>query len=236
MNYDEEQAMEVEALMSIYPEEYQEIEQSPRQFELRINATPSTEPDMIITIVFNCTFTPKYPEELPNFELTVEEGLEEEDVEQLKAVVQEQALANIGTPMIFTIASAAKEWVESTLEARHTAEREAAEKEAQRLHEEAIRAQGTPVTRENFLLWKLHFDRELDEQRQANNALKASDERKKKPTGRQLFEQDKSLGTSDVAILDENDVVIDESLFDTTDEPAEEEDEERPSFEMEDDD
>ncbi|MEE6509141.1 hypothetical protein FKM82_024544 [Ascaphus truei] len=73
---------------------------------------------------------------------------------------------------------------------------------------------GTPVTIESFLSWKAQFDAELAEMRRKRQK-EEEQSGKDKLTGKQLFETDHNLDTSDIQFLEEagNSVEVDESLF-----------------------
>lgn len=65
------------------------------------------------------------------------------------------------------------------------------------------------MTVETFLKWKAGFDKEMKELKKNNQ-----DTANKKPTGKQLFERDENLFTSDLQFANEEDAVeVDESLF-----------------------
>lgn len=70
------------------------------------------------------------------------------------------------------------------------------------------RFEGTKVTVESFLKWKTAFDKEMNELKKQN-----LDTTNKKTTGKQLFERDESLFTSDLQYMTEEQVEVDESLF-----------------------
>ncbi|KAI2655113.1 RWD domain-containing protein 1 [Labeo rohita] len=74
--------------------------------------------------------------------------------------------------------------------------------------------QGTVVTIENFLSWKAKFEQEMAELKKKRQ--KEDDQSGKgKLTGKQLFERDHNLDTSDIQFLEDggNSVEVDESLF-----------------------
>lgn len=79
---------------------------------------------------------------------------------------------------------------------------------------------GGPVNAETFEAWRTKFAAEMEqgkksgEQRPAEAAAAVA---AGKLTGRQLFEQNKVLATSDVAFLGDTDAVLDESAFEGLD-------------------
>lgn len=77
---------------------------------------------------------------------------------------------------------------------------------------------GTPVTIENFWSWKAKFDAELLEikKKQMKEEAQAG---KNKLSGKQLFETDHNLDTTDIQFLEDasNNVEVGESLFQAMD-------------------
>ena len=114
-------------------------------------------------------------------------------------------------PMVFTLVSVLRDWISDQLTAKMQEAAAEAKLRAMKLQEEQEkeeqkRFEGTPVTTETFLAWKSAFDKEMKALAEKNAKLAGEDvaKGKKKLTGRQLFEQDKSLVASD-AIPDEGD-------------------------------
>ena len=102
-------------------------------------------------------------------------------------------------PVIFTLASHLSEQLTIQAETRQTREREARErKEREEEEAEQKRFEGTRVTVETFIKWKVKFDSELADL--AKN-VKVDENEAKKLTGRQLFEKDRSLYDSDVKFI-----------------------------------
>lgn len=102
-------------------------------------------------------------------------------------------------PVIFTLASTLSEQLSIESETRHIRQRENLERK-QREEEEAEqkRFEGTRVTVETFIKWKVKFDAE---QAELNKLIKVDDVDLKKLTGRQLFEKDRSLYDSDIKFI-----------------------------------
>ncbi|KAH9368218.1 hypothetical protein HPB48_009567 [Haemaphysalis longicornis] len=111
-----------------------------------------------------------------------------------------QVEENLGMVMIFTLVSAATEWLNL-----HREDVKSNKAEAKRLakeKEEAVeraKFEGTRVTVECFLAWKQKFDAEMAEIRKREKTLIASG----KLTGRELFEKDKNLIDSDLQFMQE---------------------------------
>lgn len=84
-----------------------------------------------------------------------------------------------------------------------------------RIFEEEQRRAGTLVTRELFITWKKSFDTELAaaHTKQKNAELVLTTRRL---TGKQLFEQDASLATSDALFMEGDEGVEDDESSDET--------------------
>ncbi|KAK6169989.1 hypothetical protein SNE40_018490 [Patella caerulea] len=214
-DYKEEQNNEIEALQSIYSEELEVIETEPYYvFALELSSAAGEEPqDDTITCTLQFTYTPKYPDESPQIEITESENLDFDQTKELNRFMRETAEENLGMVMVFTIVSAVQEKLGNLIE--EAKEKILQEKERKLKEEEEIafkKFQGTRVTIENFLAWKAKFDAEMAELKQKKQSKESSS---KKKTGRQLFLEDQSLNESDINFLpsEENAVEVDESLF-----------------------
>ena len=102
-------------------------------------------------------------------------------------------------PVIFTLASHLSEQLSIQSENRQIRQREDLERR-QREEEEAEhkRFEGTRVTVESFIKWKVKFDAEQNE---LKKIVKVDETEPKKLTGRQLFEKDRSLYDSDIQFI-----------------------------------
>lgn len=119
---------------------------------------------------------------------------------------------NLGIVMVFTMIGKSQEWL-NLLKDRKKLERKEAEERRKKEQEEAERKkfEGTRVTVESFISWKLKFDAEMAEK---NKLAKAVDPTKL--TGKEMFMRDKNLIDSDLSFPDADepdDVKVDESLF-----------------------
>ena len=68
------------------------------------------------------------------------------------------------------------------------------------------------MTVESFLKWKAAFDKEMAELKRSK-----AEKAEKKLTGKQLFERDENLYQSDLQLLNEEAIEVDESLFQNLD-------------------
>lgn len=123
--------------------------------------------------------------------------------------------ANLGMVMIFTLVSRAFEWI-NTLKDRKKLERQEEEERKKRELEELERKkfEGTRVTVESFVAWKLKFDTEMQKMKKEVKV-----DESKRMTGKEMFLTDKNLIDSDLNFPDGGDdlvsadVKVDESLF-----------------------
>lgn len=115
--------------------------------------------------------------------------------------------------MIFTMVSMLQEELYQVISEGKQARIEA-ELAKIRLAEEAEnrKFKGTPVTVDIFFSWKMKFDNEMAEKEQEAKGRFKSDS-KNKLTGRQLFEQDKTLALSDASYMEEGDIAVDITQF-----------------------
>jgi hypothetical protein len=102
-------------------------------------------------------------------------------------------------PVIFALSSHLSEQLSIQSENRQVRYRENLERK-QREEEEAEqkRFEGTCVTVETFIKWKVKFD---VEQAELIKGVKIDETEPKKLTGRQLFEKDRSLYDSDIKFI-----------------------------------
>ncbi|KAF9961815.1 RWD domain-containing protein 1 [Mortierella alpina] len=213
-DYKEEQTNELEALQSIYPDEYEEISTDPGEFSILIEPEEQDGED-IYSLKLHVKYTETYPDTLPEFSIETNEGeLEQEDYDTIMRKVTEAAEEAIGMGMVFSMASTAKDSLtEIILFNKEKREREEEERAQRELEAEEKLKEGTRVTVENFTRWKTAFDAEMAEKERIEKGLKKEDPKMLKPTGRQLFERDHSLAKSDATFMEEGDVDVDIALF-----------------------
>lgn len=213
MDHKEEQNNEIEALDSIYCGEMEILTEEPfHVFVIPVksdNYDDETEAGLSCRLKFE--YTPSYPEELPIVDIEETVRLEEDHKEQLRQHLHEQAEENLGMVMAFTLVSAAQEWLNTKSdEIRRNAELQEQQRLIDEEEAERKRFEGTRVTPEAFLIWKVKFEQEM-----GINIKKEKDEKNKKLTGKELFLQDKSLNESDLKFLEEGgeSIKVNESLF-----------------------
>ncbi|KAJ3044627.1 hypothetical protein HDV00_001553 [Rhizophlyctis rosea] len=250
MNYEEEQTNELEALQSIFPDEFEEVDPGPpASFRIVVALDPESLPGSLLeafptppTLTLDFTYTPTYPDEIPDITLSDVTGLDESEQEALLAELHETGQSFLGMAMIFSLASHARDAFDRMLNERsdrlekEEADRVRAEEEAER-----NRHIGTKVTPESFQQWKNSFIAEAAAVVKAGGKLTPAQTaaaalagllnpagKAGKLTGRQLFEKDTSLVKSDMAYAEEGDVAVDVELFEGMEDGLEsgEEDEE----------
>ena len=184
----EEQAMEVEALASILMDDMavvtgaEAIEGATHApcYQITISALgdgeeedPNDESQTArLGLVFS--HTPRYPDEPPLLKCRSVRGLFDSELVAAHALATTLARESLGAACVFDLVSALKEWMRDRAGVVDVVE-EPPEMLARRLEEEAearlkaMRAVGTPVTRETYAAWSETFraERELERLRAA---------------------------------------------------------------------
>ncbi|XP_041963881.1 RWD domain-containing protein 1 [Alosa pseudoharengus] len=213
-DYGEEQRNELEAIESIYPDSYTVLSENPASFTITVTSDAG-ENDETVEVTLKFTYVEKYPDEPPLWEIYAQENLEDSDAEEVLSLLQQQAEENLGMVMIFTLVTAVQEKLNEIVDqikSRQEEDRLQKEKELEEAEKKAF--QGTVVTIENFLSWKAGFEQDMAEIRKKRQK-EEEQAGKNKLTGKQLFETDHNLDTSDIQFLEDagNSVEVDESLF-----------------------
>lgn len=232
MDYQEEQRNEIEALESIYCGELEILSTEPfYSFAIPIK-TEEYEPETVngLSCRLEFTYTSEYPDKALVVSIQDPENFEEGSGEELTEHLIEQINENLGMVMVFTLVSAAQEWMNVQWDKIKLHREECAALKLKEEEEaERKRFEGTRVTVETFLSWKEKFDEEMGYTKRREIA----DREGKKLTGRELFMIDKTLDQSDLKFLDDGDAVkVDESLFQNLDDlDLEDDDEDDPDYE-----
>jgi len=216
MDYAEEQKNEIEALESIYFDEFEIVSDSPVAFTIRVKSDESVDysntdqPLDGLACSLKVTYTADYPDSLPSIEIEDSEGLTETDEEDLLKCIIQYGEENLGMVMVFSFVSCAQDWLNNKFNRMKLEKDEEIERRTKMAEEEEMkRFEGTRVTVESFLLWKTAFDEEF------GIFKKEKEKENKKATGRELFMLDQTLNESDLKFLaDANEqITVDESLF-----------------------
>ncbi|XP_066508798.1 RWD domain-containing protein 1-like [Hoplias malabaricus] len=213
-DYAEEQRNELEAIESIYPDSFTVLSEDPTSFTITVNSDAG-ENDETVQVTLKFTYVENYPDEPPLWEIQAHENLEDLDTEDILTLLQQQAEENLGMVMIFTLVTAVQEKLNEIIDqikSRREEEKQRKEREAEEAEKQAF--QGTVVTIENFLSWKAKFEQDMAELK-SKKQKEEEQSGKNKLTGKQLFETDHNLDTSDIQFLEDggNSVEVDESLF-----------------------
>jgi len=214
-DYAEDQQNEIDALQSIYPDEIEILEEKPHyQFKIKIMSQDAeNHPKHAMSVEVQFTYTSDYPDTPPLMEFIDSENMDDMQLRLLMDSMKSLCEENLGMVMVFTIISAVQETLTDNMEKAAQEEIEANERRIREEEEaERKRFEGTRVSVETFMAWKLKFDAEMAELKR----LKGYDDSKsKKITGKALFMSDASMNDSDVKFLaDEGDTLeVDESLF-----------------------
>ncbi|XP_046419135.1 RWD domain-containing protein 1 [Neodiprion pinetum] len=213
MDYRDEQVNEIEALDSIYCGDMEIIAKQPfYKFSIPIKSEEhELETSNGLACRLEFTYTAKYPDEPLVVDIEDQENFEDGDEQILKEHLAEQMNENLGMVMVFTLVSAAQEWLNVQWDKiKMHREESAALKLKEEEEAERKRFEGTRVTVETFLTWKEKFDDEMGITKRREIAEREG----KKLTGRELFMTDKTLDQSDLKFLEDGDAVkVDESLF-----------------------
>ena len=103
-----------------------------------------------------------YPDVGPTIEIFSSKNLEDCDELEIVDILNDMTADNIGMVMVFTMVTRASEWL-NTLKERKIIERKQAEEQRKKEIEEMERKkfEGTRVTVETFIAWKMKFDAEM---------------------------------------------------------------------------
>ncbi|XP_077910955.1 RWD domain-containing protein 1 isoform X4 [Halichoerus grypus] len=186
------------------------LSENPPSFTITVTSEAG-ENDETVQTTLKFTYSEKYPDEAPLYEIFSQENLEDNDVSDILKLLALQAEENLGMVMIFTLVTAVQEKLNEIVDqikTRREEEKKQKEKEAEEAEKQLFH--GTPVTIENFLSWKAKFDAELLE-------IKKKRMKEEEQAGKNKL----SAG---------NNVEVDESLFQEMDDLELEDDEDDPDY------
>ena len=195
----EEQQEEIEVLSSIFGDLFAECAEEDADFPFRLTVKHTKEPDLDFCFKFN--FPQDYPSvkaaEFKVYALSSPCSLAFPR-EQLSEFLLEKANCHIGEPQIYTLVTFAQDWLDdwAKMEIQRLKMQEKLRIQQEAAEEEARIRSGTPVTKETFKEWNKKFLAEFQ-----SPAKEAQGILGRGKTGRELFESDKSLASSDVRAL-----------------------------------
>jgi len=144
---------------------------------------------------------------LPIYKIRDTFGINPNQLKVIDNIVKEKGKESLGMPMIYNLAAGCKEWLDDNNISSEERSKQLKLKEEEEI--EKKRAQGTPVSLQAFTNWSTKYYAQLEAEKRKEG------EKAKKITGKQMFESNTSLVTSDVSFAEEgeSDVNIDWSLF-----------------------
>ena len=233
-----EQAEEVEALQAILMDDLTQVDgrgpeglgtDSPcYQVVIRPEGEEADSPDIPVLLSLTFAHTPTYPDAPPLLRVRSLRGMSNADVEECQRMLEALAVESLGMAMVFTLSTAAREWLRQRAHLELPADEDAVAEAARRAEEaaeaarEAERAAGTPVTAETYAAWWAAFSAE---HAVAEVAVTAS----KRMTGKSYFDSLRAEAAADEgADAEEVEAEAGEELEELEEEewvPEEEEDE-----------
>lgn len=222
----EEQEQELEALEAIYPNEISVIckEAGDLRFTILLTCVDNKNQDdhddeNTFSVLLEFFLPENYPNEVPSILVLESKKLMPADEEELLQLLNREAVANQGAVMIFTLVSIGSEWLVRRMEEDAQRKQEAEDRRRQEIEEaENKKFEGTRVTVESFMKWKIQFEAEM----MLLKKKKLAQEKSSKLSGRELFEKDQTLNESDLKFIeddrdvsyDDTGVKVDTALFD----------------------
>ncbi|PVV00489.1 hypothetical protein BB560_005127, partial [Smittium megazygosporum] len=205
----EEKQNEIEALKSIYGDDFLEDEKE-NAFKIKIGT--DTGLDSEETVYLCIVHTELYPDEPPEFDIETQDNskLNSKDLEELRSKLDEMISDHLGMAMVYSMVMTLKDQLEELLAHK---EEQAVRIENERIEQEIALEQkkfiGTPVTKETFLFWKKNFTEEQNALKKISEIeIKKIENKKARLTGRELFEQDKSMIDSDNTFIQEGETSV----------------------------
>ena len=227
----EEQNDEIEALQSIFMEEFELISESPYTFTLLLKPDCSADPDSVsIAFKLKIEFPNEYPDVLPIYEIFVEEPLNKVDLAHLEQLTEDSIQDLVGSQMIFSLTEVLKEYLNDRLsEVQEVNKRQETKnklgEEGEEEEKTFVGADGNfeSVTTDIYWEWRETFDRQIEELK-----AKTINPGEKRLSGKQWFELKKEEGTKEIEVTEEEvpqgeDEVFyyDQGLYDDIDLPDE---------------
>jgi len=108
---EDDQALEIEALKAIYMDDFEELEENPKTFQIRLLPNPGQENNHV-GLVLHVVYTRDYPNELPEFKVKKTHGITGEQLTIIEEKLTQQATESVGTPMVYNLAQICKEWLD----------------------------------------------------------------------------------------------------------------------------
>uniref|UniRef100_A0A7S3LQI9 RWD domain-containing protein n=1 Tax=Aplanochytrium stocchinoi TaxID=215587 RepID=A0A7S3LQI9_9STRA len=244
-DYKEEQSMELEALESIFLEDYELISVDPIGVSLRLEPFPGEEDKNYVGIKACFTFPETYPDVEPDISVESIKGLNDNQIVELVQLLKDEAQNNLEMPMVYTLAEVAKEWLEKNnkeevedsmyskmiakqeaikeKEEEERAKAEAAKKKEIEEKQTDVKKYGHPCTVEGFNEWKEKFLAETTEEKEQVDENKVTGREffanLKSSTRKELENAEAALVSGDWGTTGDADAGVQEDLFLEGDDP-----------------
>lgn len=228
MDHEEEKANELEALESIFMDEFEAIDKSIEEdddenithsFLITIKPAQggSNEEDAaLLSTKWKISLSKLYPEEPAQCLIISSENVDEGTLDSLTELCETTAAESLGFPACFNIITAIQDKLTESYD--YIVETIKFERERKlREEEDALKRKliGTAVTMDSFLKWRERFIAEMDSYRAEEIA--AQEALPKKLTGKEMFQQGHDYATEDddlffegVDDLDIDDIPLDD--------------------------
>uniref|UniRef100_A0A2K5P0C9 RWD domain-containing protein 1 n=1 Tax=Cercocebus atys TaxID=9531 RepID=A0A2K5P0C9_CERAT len=131
---------------SIYPDSFIVLSENPPSFTITVTSEAG-ENDETVQTTLKFTYSEKYPDEVPLYEIFPPENLEENDVSDILRVLAVQAEENLGMVMIFTPVTAVQEKLNDIVDQIKT-RREEEKKTRNRSRKEFLKLEGQKSIKE----------------------------------------------------------------------------------------
>ncbi|VDQ14763.1 unnamed protein product [Trichobilharzia regenti] len=206
---------ELLALESIYEDRYQLVQSTPKR-KVKVYLDGQSDDSLLTKIKCQILFElpDKYPNKPPKYQLLKPENISDEDISDIKTIIDGVIERSLGYVMLFDILTDVQQKLDSICEKILIRQRnEAKEKRKAALLEEEAKFKGDRVTVESFLEWNAKFRAEMEALKEK---IITDDQTNKRLTGRELFLKDNHYDDSDLTFLETNGgevVEIDERLF-----------------------
>ena len=209
MECEEAQKDEVEALQSIYMDEFMMLNDSPVTYELIVLAdTADANEEAAIRARLRVEYPAAYPKESPQITPHVEAPLTIRDLEHIKLLIEDTCRSQLGSPLVYDLCEKIRDFLivrktESQSEEQEETKAKDVQKKAEndKLMHPTVRVTHevttfTPVTNETYAKWRAKYDKGLADAARLptktaadRRAVDLAEEVAKRPSGRVIFEQ-----------------------------------------------
>ncbi|ODQ60635.1 hypothetical protein WICANDRAFT_27657 [Wickerhamomyces anomalus NRRL Y-366-8] len=163
MDYKEEQQQEIEILQSIYPDELEVVSENEYTITLLLDTVSERKHRVILHVKYPETYPEDEDNDEPKLVLISEQvELDQDDLDEIKSNLMQEAEDQIGIPSVFALASSLKDQAEQVFENKVNAKQKQYDDALlAKEREEQKKFSGTKVTVESFNSWRLKFRAEM---------------------------------------------------------------------------